>query len=493
MYATGGRGGGGIRPRSTHQAGGDGPAGGGRRPSSNSKGAAAKPRMRVACGAEIAVPTASRAIIIGKGGTTIRELQSRTGARVTVPGRDRPDHHTVRVEAEDVASLLHLCRELTELGIGREDPVACTVATAEGSVVLSLLRHPSGEFLHGSGFSAFWVTSRCSTDEVDVFVDNERFARPGVSATCDVRQAEQGGHLDILVYGRDQEETRALFKGLVKATTSAEALAHAAAQESLPANTFTVGTWNLLHPRYAEKYREREGVDRDGRSNWPARAPHIARLLARANLDVYLLQEVDEEQMLGLVGLQGLGGWDVHHCTHPNREARDGVAVLMRKQCFCVVARETVPFDAKEKERQGQHYMCAAVTFAVHIETKLRLAFASVHFYSKKSVNPQATLLEFLQRRSADYDAVVWGGDCNDVYRQAPAGYVWEDASQHRPTRRSSGKKIDWIFASSGASFLQRCAAAEFLPHASRLAVPETGFGPSDHFAEAVAVTLSCA
>ena len=111
-----------------------------------------------------------------------------------------------------------------------------------------------------------------------------------------------------------------------------------------------------------------------------------------------------------------------------------------------------IPFDAKRKDRQDQHYMCAAVTFAVHTETKLGLAFALVHFYSKKSFDPQATLLEYLQRRSADYDAVVWGGDCNHVYRQAPAGYVWEEASQHRPTRRASGKKIDWIFATAVAS-----------------------------------------
>jgi endonuclease/exonuclease/phosphatase family metal-dependent hydrolase len=449
----------------------------------------------VVCGAEIAVPAASRAIIIGKGGNRIRELEARTGVRMTVPGRDRPEHHKVRVEGEDIASVLHLCRELTELGIGREDPVECTVMTAEGSVSLSLLLHPSGEFLQGSGFSAFWMTSRCTADEVDVLVDNERFARPGMSATCDVRQAAQGGRLTILVYGRDQEEPRALFEGLVNATTSAEAhkLAHSVAQESLPANTFTVGTWNLLHPRYAEKYREREGIGKDGKSNWPARAPHIANMLARSNLDVYLLQEVDEEQLAGLVSSGGLSGWDVHHCTHPNREARDGVAVLLRRQSFCVVAKEMVPFEAKEKERRGQHYMCAAVTFAVHTETKLRIAVASVHFYSKKSVDPQATLLEFFKQRSADYDAVVWGGDCNNVFRQAPAGYVWEEASQHRPTRRASGKKIDWIFVTLGAPSVQRCAAAELLPDASRLVVPETGFAPSDHFAEAVAVTLSCA
>jgi len=64
--------------------------------------------MRVACSAEIAVPERQRAVIIGRSGATIQQLQTRTAARVHVPGKGRPAHHTVRVEAEDIADLLHL-------------------------------------------------------------------------------------------------------------------------------------------------------------------------------------------------------------------------------------------------------------------------------------------------------------------------------------------------------------------------------------------------
>ena len=70
MYAYGGHGGSGGGFRSAHQSGSDGPSRGGR-----GVGAAkrAKPKMRVACSAEVAVPEVQRAIIIGRGGATIKE------------------------------------------------------------------------------------------------------------------------------------------------------------------------------------------------------------------------------------------------------------------------------------------------------------------------------------------------------------------------------------------------------------------------------------
>ena len=185
MYAYGGHGGSGGGFRSAHQSGSDGPSRGGR-----GVGAAkrAKPKMRVACSAEVAVPEVQRAIIIGRGGATIKELQARTAARVNVPGRDRPAHHPVRVEAEDIFNLLHLCWEFTILGIGRDEPVDCTVVTSEGSVSLALQQRSSGEFLSGSGLTAFSVASCCSREELDILVDNEHFARPELSVTCLVKQ-----------------------------------------------------------------------------------------------------------------------------------------------------------------------------------------------------------------------------------------------------------------------------------------------------------------
>lgn len=53
-----------------------------------------------------------------------------------------------------------------------------------------------------------------------------------------------------------------------------------------------VATYNLLHPIYATKYAEVEGVhEGSGRSNWQERAPAIAAILHDGNLDVYLLRK----------------------------------------------------------------------------------------------------------------------------------------------------------------------------------------------------------
>ncbi len=176
----------------------------------------------MACSAEIAVPERQRAVIIGRSGATNQQLQTRTAARVHVPGKGRPAHHTVRVEAEDIADLLHLCWELTTLGIGRDELVECTLATSEGSAALSLQQQSSGEFLAGSGLSAFCLASRCSRDDLDIFVDNERFARPELSASCIVKQGEEHGKHLVFVYGPSHEEPRALFQGLVESTRAAE-------------------------------------------------------------------------------------------------------------------------------------------------------------------------------------------------------------------------------------------------------------------------------
>ena len=443
------------------------------------------------------MPEVQRAIIIGRGGATIKELQARTAARVNVPGRDRPAHHPVRVEAEDIFNLLHLCWEFTILGIGRDEPVDCTVVTSEGSVSLALQQRSSGEFLSGSGLTAFSVASCCSREELDILVDNEHFARPELSVTCLVKQCSEDGMHRVFIYGKHNEELRALFDSLVGSVRAVEArklgdlwAASAASRDALPPRTFTVGSYNLLHPTYAQKYREREGIGCDGASNWAARVPHIARMLSASRLDVYLLQEVDQAQAAELVRVGGIAdSYDLHHCTHPNREAQDGVAVLLQRECFSVAAREQIPFDARTEQHRGEHYMCAAATFARHLETGLRLVFVSVHLYPKKSIDPQATLLAFLERRAPDFDAAVWGGDCNHVYVSPPAGFAWEPPQGHAPTRRASGKKIDWLFCSRNCS-LAPCGAADLLADASRQAIPETGSPPSDHFAVAAAVTL---
>ena len=341
--------------------------------------------------------------------------------------------------------------------------------------------------------SAYCIFSHFERDLIDVLVDNERFSHSEATAICDVKTCVDGGHL-LFIYGeREKEKPELLYECVLNGCSAAALKAHSrlwdnriAAMVAMPplARAFTIATYNLLHPTYAEKYCEREGVDVEGKSNWVLRQPYIAAMLSRIQLDVYLLQEVDEAQMEQL-GLDE--DYFVHHCTHPNREAGDGVAVLLHKSRFIITEVAIVPFDAKQDEYRGDHYMGAAAVFAVHTETGVRFAFCSVHFYPKKSLNPQVTLEAFLTNRKADYDAVVWGGDCNNVYTNPPGDYQWEDRSTHRATRAVSGKKLDWLFCSNNCS-IQRSDVTEVFVKASRDLLPETGHAPSDHFAEAAVV-----
>ena len=119
-------------------------------------------------------------MIIGKGGASIKSLQSTTSTRINVP---RQAHHAVRVEGEDVASVLHALFLFTRLGISAESPVDCTIRIAEGfadgSASLKLEQLPTGEFLSGSsGLTAYCLQSSCSADTLDVLIDNVSFTHP---------------------------------------------------------------------------------------------------------------------------------------------------------------------------------------------------------------------------------------------------------------------------------------------------------------------------
>ena len=54
-------------------------------------------------------------------------------------------------------------------------------------------------------------------------------------------------------------------------------------------------------------------------------------------------------------------------------------------------------------------------------------------------------------------------------------------------TRQRSGKRIDWIFASSGLT-VERCAATETFKRSTTCKIKATGWPPSDHYGEAVVV-----
>jgi len=375
-------------------------------------------------------------------------------------------------------------------------------------------------------------------DKIGVLIDNERFVDSNMASNCvivevprrhDDIQTEVGEAL-LFIHGTPDQKPQQLLerieKHLLSSWTRHCERAVLASKNSLPyemspddekiicSRSFTVGTYNLLHPTYAEKYLTVEGVTKSGCfSNWSYRAPAIRQMLQSASLDVYLLQEVDKYQLQHDI-LEGcfcdgeilsLSLRDAYYCvhsTHPTREAHDGVAILCSKSRFVLEKEDMVAYDAKLDEHHGMKYMCAAIAHVRDKLTGLKIILASVHFYPKKALHPEQTLLRYLEEHKTECDAIIWGGDCNKEYSQANPPRLLPSADDHgkqpsyyacvdggSPTM-SSGRKIDWIFYTQNVFCGSRSnkVTEEFVKNTKSLST--LTIRASDHCAEAVSLTL---
>ncbi len=345
--------------------------------------------------------------------------------------------------------------------------------------------------------------------------------------------------------------------------------------------TFSIGSYNLLHPTYALKYHQPMGLNFLGRSNWNQwRAPAISSILEQSALDVYFLQEVDADQLKkdimishssslsssysssthsneDSVGLQHIGNNQKHLClaemyesvhfTHPTREARDGVAILVKTSRFEILESVMVPFTSKlpssteQSEHIGEerfkynidesnnHYMCAATAIVRDKLAGLTFLLACVHLYDKKCVSPQKTLLNYIQAKvqsdSIAIDAIIWGGDCNTDYGRGKDTVMFDGVEYHAvcyPGKRSKNvddneslektescscldygslwgkdKKIDWLFYRAvskneglrvSSSIDEKCI--DFMAR-TRNTLVATHFPPSDHLAVAATISVT--
>ena len=134
-----------------------------------------------------------------------------------------------------------------------------------------------------------------------------------------------------------------------------------------------MGTWNLLHPAYVLKYGDiPEGLapnqnreSRGRKCNWRERAPEISARLLEGKLDIYLLQEVGEEQLADLMAPNSTlaAMYEAVHTLHPGKGASgryhvattDGVAVLLRRARLCIEGHDHVDIMHKHKEEVYQH------------------------------------------------------------------------------------------------------------------------------------------
>ena len=461
-----------------------------------------KPRRKppaLMCAADLYIPENLRGLLIGRRGTTIQLLATQCAAKIHVPKRgDRQDSSSqadvrpVRVKAESVASLLHASWRIRDVLGAEGDDIDCHIRIPlNAPSIHGRLRRSSPFLVEASGekLVAYSVESFLDADEVDTLVDNERFANVNVTAHCEmVYQDDTPGQPTtvIFVYGSSEQQPERLTRALREATAklwreqNSANITPIVVQDDQPPLTIAVGTYNLLYPDYAERYQEQAGLDRMGNGNWNLRAPAIVRMLLEHKLDIYLLQEVENTALQTMSEM--LEPYQVIVCVHPGRSG-DAVALLIRKDRFIIQKQEMVPFQLNTDPSQS--YMCAVTALIKDSRCNMRYLVASTHFYTKKALHPQETLLAYLEK--VECDAVIWGGDCNEVYENDsyPPGYATAD-TKDRVTR--GHKHIDWIFCTPNLK-CWRSAATEAFVQATMNRLDPSGYPPSDHYGEAV--TLS--
>merc|ERR1719253_2331325 len=89
--------------------------------------------------------------------------------------------------------------------------------------------------------------------------------------------------------------------------------------------------YNLLSPTYAVKWREREGMDPEGQSNWAVRWPALLRNLEGA-WDFACLQEVEDGTLEDVQAGFPPGRLRFHQ--HPKRS--DGLAIVVDERQWTV-------------------------------------------------------------------------------------------------------------------------------------------------------------
>ncbi|CAK9114733.1 unnamed protein product [Durusdinium trenchii] len=101
------------------------------------------------------------------------------------------------------------------------------------------------------------------------------------------------------------------------------------------APSFTVGSYNVLCTTYALKWKELQGMDANGNSNWSLRWPVMRDILRRAQLDVICLQEVEKTDVERIVADLG-PEYTSHYFKHPE-EGRppDGLLIAVKTSCTC--------------------------------------------------------------------------------------------------------------------------------------------------------------
>lgn len=242
--------------------------------------------------------------------------------------------------------------------------------------------------------------------------------------------------------------------------------------------TFT--SYNILHPKLAIFHGIDEGYelgpDRKPRSNWPTRAPQIARNLATTEFDIACLQECDPSLLEPLTPQFNLISYRPHPLPPDTpQELQHGTAIMARSAAAEVI--QTLAFTAQDTRdgENGPEAVGARTAAAGLFELKKsgrKILVLSVHpsGYSlyqpnelkkilarKRGFNELFAYLEQAHAYKDHVDAIIVAGDLNEP---PPADQLMHVMGRHglmhiagyrhdgnqSATHLINNTRLDWIY-----------------------------------------------
>jgi len=179
-----------------------------------------------------------------------------------------------------------------------------------------------------------------------------------------------------------------------------------------------VGSYNILNPDFAASMKTKEGIRKDGSSNWASRKNIIVKNLVQGDFDLVCLQELSQSALDSMSKVLQKNKLRFAGKLSPDCS---GLGILYNSSRLQLL--HPLPGDPADKSHEGGHQQFA--TFK-HRETGKVIRIANVHFQGYNLSNPQCpkrilgyaqmkSTLENLKTNLQTIDGVVIAGDFNEV------------------------------------------------------------------------------
>jgi len=232
--------------------------------------------------------------------------------------------------------------------------------------------------------------------------------------------------------------------------------------------SITVGTYNILNPKYALDYNTPEGLA-EGKDNWESRKNAIVQNIKNADLDILAITEIGQNQLNSIKADLEKLGYGIRHASHFNKSAVDGVAVIYKVKKFKLLdIRSLGAKDAKGHDRRALfvdlQYQGKVIRVAsCHMRGGLGKGKADAWDVQCKGLHK---FVSQKSKKNYQVDATVVAGDFNrdpsnikfQVHALTTKGFVHDgsEAITENPNKyHKNGRKIDWVFAKGSLTLSQ--------------------------------------